>query len=47
MKMNFNPDPTKRSQKVIFSHKRKNLCHPIVKMLPINISKAPKYYTRL
>ena len=27
-KTNFNPDPTKQAQEVIFSRKVKEICHP-------------------
>ena len=29
-KMNFNPDPTKQAQEVIFSRKTKKLSHPLL-----------------
>ena len=49
-KINFNPDPTKQAQEVIFSCKTKKLHHPslVFNMEKlINISTALRHHTKL
>ena len=48
-KMNFNPDPTKQAQEVIFSRKKNKLPHPPLVFNNANVtqSKAPRHHTRL
>ena len=39
-KMNFNPNPTKQAQEVIFSHKTKKLPHPLLVFNNANVTQT-------
>ena len=39
-KMNFNPNPNKQAQEVIFSRKLKKFCHPSLRFNNNNVSQA-------
>ena len=39
-KMNFNPDPTKQAHEVIFSHKTKEIYHPLLIFNNTNVSQS-------